>query len=46
MGAQDLQRTVGVPLGHEGGKSAFAGDLQRIKAENFTGCADVLADGD
>ena len=46
MGAQDLQRAVGVALGHKGGESAFAGDLQRIEAENLTGGADVFADGD
>jgi hypothetical protein len=46
MGAQHLQRPVGVALGHESGEAALAGDLERVQAKNLTGGTDVFAYGD
>src|ERR1019366_9578097 len=40
MGTQDLQGSASLSFGQEGGESALAGDLERVKAEHFTGGAD------
>src|ERR1035441_5723512 len=46
VGTQDLQGSASLLFGQEGGESAFASDLERIKAKHLTGGADAVAHRD
>src|ERR1035441_1032502 len=46
LGTQDLQGSASLLFGQEGDESAFASDLERIKAKHLTGDDDVFAHWD